>query len=69
MLLDPHVPHEFAFEVPLWEFDLPDEASIEVQDAIHGNRFTWHGKNHTLRLDPIERPYAIWRLLPPGAPR
>jgi starch synthase (maltosyl-transferring) len=69
VLLDPHVPHEFAFEVPLWDFDLPDEASIEVQDAIHGNRFTWHGKNHTLRLDPIERPYAIWRLLPPGAPR
>ena len=69
VLLDPHRPHEFAFEVPLWEFGLPDEASIEVEDAIHGNHFTWHGKNHTLRLDPNERPYAIWRLLPPGAPR
>ena len=69
VLIDPVAPAEFAFEVPLWEFDLPDEASIEVEDAIQGNRFTWHGKAHTLRLDPFERPYAIWRLLPPGAPR
>ena len=69
VLIDPSAPAEFAFEVPLWEFDLPDEASIEVEDAVHGNRFTWHGKTQTLRLDPHERPYAIWRLLPPGAAR
>ena len=69
VLLDPHAPADFAFEVPMWEFGLPDEASIEVEDAIHGNRFTWHGKTQTLHLDPHERPYAIWRLLPPGAPR
>jgi starch synthase (maltosyl-transferring) len=69
VLLDPHAGAEFAFEVPLWEFGLPDEASIEVEDAIHGNRFTWHGKAHRLALDPESRPYAIWRLLPPGAPR
>ena len=69
VLIDPNTPAEFAFEVPLWEFDLPDEASIEVEDAIHGNRFTWHGKAQTLRLDPFERPYAIWRLLPPGRAR
>ena len=69
VLIDPNAPAEFGFEVPLWEFDLPDEASIEVEDAIHGNRFTWHGKAQTLRLDPFERPYAIWRLLPPGASR
>ncbi len=69
VLLDPRAPHEFGFEVPLWEFGLPDDASIEVEDLVHGNRFTWHGKNHTLRLDPQDRPYAIWRLIPPGAPR
>ena len=32
------------FEVPLWEFGLPDEASIEVEDLVTGSRFTWHGK-------------------------
>ncbi len=67
--LDPRNAQEAEFEVPLWEFGLEDEASIEVEDLLHGNRFTWHGKLHRIRLDPQERPYAIWRLYPPGAPR
>ncbi|SHI65955.1 alpha-1,4-glucan--maltose-1-phosphate maltosyltransferase [Wenxinia saemankumensis] len=69
VLIDPHSPSEFGFEVPLWEFGLPDDASIEVEDAIHGNRFTWHGKDHRLSLDPHQRPYAIWKLHPPGGAR
>ncbi|MGR3570997.1 alpha-1,4-glucan--maltose-1-phosphate maltosyltransferase [Brevirhabdus sp.] len=67
--LDPFNACDFTLEVPLWEFGLPDDASIEVQDAIHGNHFTWHGKTQWLHLDPHERPYAIWRLLPPGGLR
>jgi starch synthase (maltosyl-transferring) len=66
VLIDPFGGAEFDFEVPLWEFGLPDEASIEVEDAIHGNRFTWHGKHHRLWLEPNDRPYAIWKLFPPG---
>jgi len=66
VLTDPFASADFDFEVPLWEFGLPDDASIEVEDAIHGNRFTWHGKTHSLRLDPQDRPYAIWKLIPPG---
>ena len=69
VLLDPFAPADFGFEVPLWEFGLPDAASIEVQDLLNGNHFTWHGKNHALSLDPQTRPYAIWRLLPPGSAR
>ena len=69
VLLDPHDAQECEFEVPLWEFGLPDDASIEVQDLIHGNHFTWHGKTQSLALEPQDRPYAIWRLIPPGAPR
>ena len=64
--LDPHRPQETHFEVPLWEFGLPDHGSIEVEDMIAGNRFTWDGKVHWLRLDPQTRPYAIWRLIPPA---
>jgi starch synthase (maltosyl-transferring) len=66
VLIDPHDGADFGFEVPLWAFDLPDAASIEVEDAIHGNRFMWHGKEHRLALDPETRPYAIWKLHPPG---
>ncbi|MEM7487549.1 MAG: alpha-1,4-glucan--maltose-1-phosphate maltosyltransferase [Pseudomonadota bacterium] len=69
VLLDPHAGAAFEFEVPLWEFDLPHDASIEVQDLIHGNSFTWHGMRHSLTLDPETRPYAIWKLTPPGAAR
>jgi len=66
VLIDPKRPAEFGFEVPLWEFGLPDHGSIEVQDLIHGNAFTWHGKDHALTLHPEDRPYAIWKLTPPG---
>ena len=69
VLLDPYAGAEFGFEVPLWEFGLPSEASIEVTDLIQGNSFTWHGRDHRLTLDPHERPYAIWKLTPPGAAR
>ncbi|MGR3757553.1 MAG: alpha-1,4-glucan--maltose-1-phosphate maltosyltransferase [Tranquillimonas sp.] len=65
VLLDPFQPADFGFEVPLWEFGLPDDGSIQVQDLIHGNGFAWQGKSHSLSLDPHMRPYAIWKLLPP----
>ena len=66
VLMDPHQGATFGFELPLWEFGLDDGASMQVQDMIHGNDFTWHGKMHELTLDPHQRPYAIWRLTPPG---
>ncbi|MBS1302578.1 alpha-1,4-glucan--maltose-1-phosphate maltosyltransferase [Loktanella sp. SALINAS62] len=66
VLLDPFGGADVPFELPLWKFGLPDEASIEVEDAVQGNRFTWHGKHHLLTLDPQDRPYAIWKLFPPG---
>lgn len=69
VLIDPFAPAEFSFEVPLWKFGLDDHASIEVEDLMNGNRFTWHGKYQTLHLDPESRPYAIWRLIAPGEPR
>ncbi len=67
--LDPRNPQNFTFEVPLWEFGLPDDASVEVRDLINENRFTWHGKVQWLELDPQTRPYAIWQLLAPGVQR
>jgi starch synthase (maltosyl-transferring) len=60
--LDPHNTQTAHFEVPLWEFGLPDSASIRVEDLVTGERFTWTGKVQQMVLDPRERPYAIWRL-------
>jgi starch synthase (maltosyl-transferring) len=67
--LDPHNGQGADFEVPLWEFGLPDEASIEAENLVTDTRFTWHGKVQHMWLDPHERPYAIWRLNPPGEAR
>ena len=61
--LDPHATQEAHFEVPLWEFGLPDEAAIGVEDLVTGDRFVWHGKVQHIELDPQVRPYAIWRLV------
>jgi len=64
--LDPNAAHEAHFEVPLWEFGLPDQASIGARDLIEGVDFGLDGKVHHLHLDPHHRPYAIWRLNVPG---
>lgn len=64
--LDPRNRQETGYEVPLWLFDLPDHASIEVEDLLNGNRFTLHGKSHTIALDPATRPAVLWRLIPPA---
>jgi starch synthase (maltosyl-transferring) len=67
--LDPHNAHGAHFEVPLWEFGLPDTGTIEAEDVVLGRRFSWTGKVQHMWLDPGERPYAIWRLLPPEGGR
>jgi starch synthase (maltosyl-transferring) len=64
--LDPHRPQACAYEVPLWEFGLPDDAVIEAEDLLGGGRFTLSGKTHRIALDPAERPVVIWRLIPPS---
>ena len=54
--LDPRNRQECTYEVPLWEFGLPDHGAIEAEDLLNGGRFTLHGKTHRIALDPAERP-------------
>jgi len=61
--LDPHQPQETHFELPLWEFGIPDDGRIAVHDLVGGYRFDWTGKAQWIRLDPSE-PYRIWRIAP-----
>jgi starch synthase (maltosyl-transferring) len=63
--LDPHRRQESAYEVPLWEFGLDDQASIEVEDLLFGGQFTLYGKSHQIALDPNHNPVVIWRLIAP----
>ena len=64
--LDPRSRQDCTYEVPLWEFGLPDHGAVEVEDLLQGSRFTLRGKTHRIALDPAERPVAIWRLIPPA---
>jgi starch synthase (maltosyl-transferring) len=38
-----------------------------MEDLVSGNRFWWHGKHGTIRLDPYEMPFLIWRVHLPRA--
>ena len=64
--LDPHNTQAANFEIPLWEFGLPDTASVEAVDLLDDRRLTLSGKVQHVSLDPRVRPYAIWRLVPPA---
>ncbi|MBS7457326.1 maltotransferase domain-containing protein [Coralloluteibacterium stylophorae] len=64
--LDPHAAQSASIEVPLWEFGLPDHASVDVDDLWDGRGFQWHGKHQHIHLDPV-RPFSIWRIRA-GAP-
>ena len=67
--LDPHNVQEATFELPLWEWKLPDHGSLYVEDLMRGNGSVWTGKLQHVRLDPADLPFAIWRVtLPGGAP-
>jgi len=61
---DPRRVQEAAIEVPLWEWGLPDDATVQAEDLMRGHRFAWHGKRQVIRLDPADLPFAIWRIAP-----
>jgi len=63
---DPHNAQEASFEVPLWEWKLPDNGAVEVEDLMRASRFVWQGKVQRVRLDPADLPFAIWRIAPTG---
>jgi starch synthase (maltosyl-transferring) len=65
--LDPNAYHDAAIELPLWEFGLPDDGALDVDDLVNGQRLTWRGKFQHIGLDPFVYPYAIWRVRHKGA--
>jgi len=62
--LDPHNAQEADFELPLWEFGLPDDAPMGGEDLMNGHRWTWQGKRQWMRIEPWHLPFGIWRLHP-----
>ncbi|MFA5493745.1 MAG: alpha-1,4-glucan--maltose-1-phosphate maltosyltransferase [Porticoccaceae bacterium] len=65
--LDPDNAQEAHFELPVWEFGLPDDAVMAGEDLMTGHTWTWRGKNQWMRIEPWRRPFGIWRLQPSQA--
>ena len=61
--LNPKDDEEADFEIPLWEWGLPDGGALAAEDIFSGARFTWHGKIQHIRLTP-DAPFRIWRVSP-----
>ncbi|HEY1749689.1 MAG TPA: maltotransferase domain-containing protein [Caulobacteraceae bacterium] len=61
--LDPHHPQSADFEIPLWEWGLPDDGALAATDLLRGRRHVWRGKLQHVALTPQE-PFAIWRVEP-----
>jgi starch synthase (maltosyl-transferring) len=61
--LDPHAAQDCDFEIPLWEWGLPDSGALFVEDLLTGQKFVWHGKTQHLHLEP-DSPYRLWRVCP-----
>ena len=62
--LDPVNAQEAHFDLPLWEFDLPDDAQTSGEDLMTGHSWTWHGKTQWMRIEPWSQPFGIWRFKP-----
>jgi len=62
--LDPFNPQSTQIELPLWKWGMPDQATLQLEDLIGGDRFQLAGKYHTVTLNPAQ-PYYIWRVRPP----
>jgi starch synthase (maltosyl-transferring) len=60
--LDPLHVQEAQVELPLWEWELDDAATLCAEDLVSGRNFDWHGKAQTLVIDPAAGPYRIWRV-------
>jgi len=66
--LDPFHAQEADVEVPLWEWQLPDDAAVVAEDLMRGRFETWRGRRRRVRLDPADLPFAIWRIRPEAGP-
>lgn len=66
--LDPYQDQTTDFELPLWEWKLPDNSSVDVRDLLSGDRFQWHGKMQRLTIH-TSMPYRIFRITPTSKSR
>ncbi|WP_052267259.1 alpha-1,4-glucan--maltose-1-phosphate maltosyltransferase [Pandoraea pulmonicola] len=61
--LDARHTHDAPIELPLWRWQLPDDAALDAENLLDGTQFVWRGKQQHVHLPP-HAPYAIWSVRP-----
>jgi starch synthase (maltosyl-transferring) len=61
--LDARQAHDAPIELPLWRWQLPDDATLDAENLLDGTQFVWRGKHQHVHLPP-HAPYAIWSVRP-----
>ncbi|MBN4674598.1 alpha-1,4-glucan--maltose-1-phosphate maltosyltransferase [Pandoraea nosoerga] len=61
--LDAGQVHDAPIELPLWRWQLPDDAALEAENLLDGTQFVWRGKHQHVHLPP-HAPYGIWAVRP-----
>ena len=52
-------------ELPLWEFGLPDNGTLQMRDLRTGIDFDWQGKFQDLTLSPHDSPFLVFQIKTP----
>ncbi|KAF1006461.1 MAG: Alpha-1,4-glucan:maltose-1-phosphate maltosyltransferase 2 [Luteibacter sp.] len=63
--MDPHNAQAADLTLPLGEWGLPDDASLDVHDLLHPQPIAWRGPAQHVWLG-LGQPYAIWHVRLPG---
>src|SRR5690606_36290238 len=66
--LDPFNAQECHFELPLWEFGLPDEAVTQGEDLMNGHTWQWYGETQGCVSSPgiCRSEYGVYGPWPEG---
>jgi starch synthase (maltosyl-transferring) len=60
---DPRGTQAANIDIPLWHWDLPDNAVLQADDLLEERAHRWQGRRQSVTLTP-DSPYRIWRVRP-----
>lgn len=63
--MDPHNAQAADLTLPLDDWGLPPDASLDVRDLLHSRPVAWRGATQNVWLG-LGQPYAIWQVRLPG---
>ena len=63
--MNPYHTQEAVLQLSPEQLGLPWHSAIELEDLLTGERYTWHGSRHYVRIDPFKQPGHLFRITNP----